>query len=173
MTSRPQPTCEQKALELLARRAHFRAELARKLAQRGYESAEIEETLDRLTELGYLNEGELAEREAARLRDRRGLGRAGVAASLARRGAAAAARDAALGEEDREGEVASARRAAEKWLRAGRRDAAALARHLDRRGFAGHAIFRVLNELGLRAEAGAGPGPGPGPSESDSSDPDP
>ena len=156
VTPRPAPTCEQKALELLARRAHFRSELGRKLSARGYEAEEIAATLDRLTERGYLNEAELAEHEAARLSERKGLARAGVAASLARRGVSRPALDAALGDDDRARELGRARQAAEKWLRAGRSDAAALARHLDRKGYTGHAIFRVLNELGLREGARGG-----------------
>jgi regulatory protein len=52
----PPPTSYQKALQLLATRAHFRRELEVKLRQRRYPEEEIEAALARLTEQGYLDD---------------------------------------------------------------------------------------------------------------------
>jgi regulatory protein len=145
-----------KALELVARRPHFRAELARKLTQRGFAGDEIEAALARLSELGYLDDAELAAREAERLRERRGLARAGVAAELARKGAAAEAVDAALAGEDAEKELAAALAFAARWRQVHAADAAALARALSRKGYPGHVIFSVLKDLVPDAPAGDG-----------------
>jgi regulatory protein len=169
---KPGPDCEQKALELVARRPHFRAELARKLADRGYPPPEVEAALERLAKLGYLSDGELAASEAERLRERKGLGRAGVARELGRRGAGAESVDAALEPEPAERELETARSAAARWSRGGRGGAAALGRHLRRKGFAGNVIFRVLNELALTD--GSGEEPGSEPLEAaEPADPDP
>lgn len=157
----PKVPCEQKALELVARRPHFRAELARKLAQRGYAPEAIDAALARLHELGYLDDAGLATSEAARLRERKGLGRAGVARELGRRGAGAGSVDAALDPEPADRELATARSAAARWSRSGRGGAAALGRHLQRKGFAGSVIFRVLNELALASGGGEEPGSEP------------
>ncbi|MBP1644059.1 MAG: recX, partial [Acidobacteria bacterium] len=89
-------TALDKALQLVARRPHFRAELRRKLVARGFDEDEVAAALGRLTELGYLDDAELAAREGERLRERRGLGRAGIAAELARKGAGPAEVDGAL-----------------------------------------------------------------------------
>jgi regulatory protein len=135
------------ALDLVGRRPHFREELRRKLLARGHGEDEVAAALDRMTELGYLDDAELAVREAERLRERRGLGRAGISAELGRKGAARAAVDGALSGVDGEQELAAARAVAERWLAGRRRDPAALARHLDRKGYARHVIFSVLKEL--------------------------
>ena len=140
-------TALDKALQLVARRPHFRAELRRKLVARGFDEDEVAAALGRLTELGYLDDAELAAREGERLRERRGLGRAGIAAELARKGAGPAEVDGALAGGDADSELEAARAVGRRWLAGRRPDAAALARHLDRKGYAGHVIFRVLREL--------------------------
>lgn len=133
-------------LTLLARRPHFRAELRRKLLTRGFEEDEVDAALARLAELGYLDDAALAAREAERLRERRGLGRAGIAAELARKGVERAEVEGALAG-DLDAELEAARTAAGRFLATRAPDAAALARHLDRKGYARHVIFRVLREL--------------------------
>ena len=140
-------TALDKALQLVARRPHFRAELRRKLVARGFDEDEVAAALGRLTELGYLDDAELAAREGERLRERRGLGRAGIAAELARKGAGPAEVDGALAGGDAGSELEAARAVGRRWLAGRRPDAAALARHLDRKGYAGNVIFRVLREL--------------------------
>lgn len=134
-------------LRLLARRPHFRSELRRKLLARGFVEAEADAALERLAALGYLDDAELAAREGERLRERRGLGRAGIAAELARKGAGPAEVDGALAGGDADAELEAARALGQRWLAGRRPDAAALARHLDRKGYARHVIFRILKEL--------------------------
>ena len=59
------------ALKLLARREHGRAELARKLTQRGLTSTAIGPALQRLVDAGYLSDGRYAQARVAELRRRR------------------------------------------------------------------------------------------------------
>jgi regulatory protein len=144
--------CYDKAVELLAARPHFRAELAAKLGRRGFPAAAVEAALDRLAREGYLDDARTAADYAAHRRERGGEGRRRLAAELARRGAPEAAVDAALATLP-EDDLPAARAAAEQWeRRAGGsnpralRDLRALARHLDRKGFSRRAIVAVLNE---------------------------
>jgi SOS response regulatory protein OraA/RecX len=97
--------------------------------------------------LGYLDDAALAIVEAERLRGRQGLGRSAIAARLSRKGAGRSAVAAAEAGDDAAAELERARESAGKWLRSGRAEADALARHLDRKGYARHVIFRVLKEL--------------------------
>ncbi|HYO15109.1 MAG TPA: regulatory protein RecX [Thermoanaerobaculia bacterium] len=136
--------CYDKAVQLLAARPHFRAELAGKLARRGYPPEEIDAALDRLTEQGYLDEGETA---AGFVEGRlaRGEGRARLRAELARRGASEEAIEGALADLP-EDDLPAAREAADTWARRGGTDLAALARHLARKGFSHRAIVAVLKD---------------------------
>jgi regulatory protein len=156
VTGETRPSAFDRATTLLAARPHFAAELRRKLAARGYEDGEIEEALARLTELGYLDDEALASTEARRLRDRKGLSRAGVLAELARKGVGRGAAAGAVADVSPGDELAIARAAAERWLAGGRRDGAALARHLARKGHPGHVIFRVLKDLKVDAPGDSG-----------------
>ena len=52
-----------------------------------------------------------------------------------------------LSEIDPEQELEAARLAAERWRRKGSSDRAALARHLDRKGFSQNVIYRLLGEF--------------------------
>jgi regulatory protein len=149
------PSAFDRATALLAARPHFSAELRRKLAARGYEADEIEETLARLAGLGYLDDESLAAHEAGRLRERKGLSRSGVAAELARKGVERGAVAAAVAGVSPGDELDVARAAAERWLAGRRGDGAALARHLARKGHSGHVIFRVLKDLKVDAPAGS------------------
>ncbi|MGH9380269.1 MAG: regulatory protein RecX, partial [Thermoanaerobaculia bacterium] len=49
-------SCYRKALDLLARRAHFRAELRQKLERRDFSAAAVDEALGRLAEEGHLDD---------------------------------------------------------------------------------------------------------------------
>lgn len=133
-----------KALELLARRAHFRAELATKLAARGFDDDEVAETLDRLVAEGLVDDSSTA-RAFAEERFRRGpVGARRLAAELRRRGAgddAVATALALLPEDDLAAALAAATRGPQG-------DPAAVARRLERRGFSRRAIFAVLRRLG-------------------------
>lgn len=158
---RPRLDCYDKALALLGLRAHFRAELARKLARAGYEEEEIAAALTRLAAHGWLDDEALARARAEQLAAGRGLGRRRVALDLARRGVEPAVVAAALGPEEWSEELARAREAASRWRRRGGEQPAALARHLDRKGFSRRAIVAILQELGHEAADEAGDEPAP------------
>jgi SOS response regulatory protein OraA/RecX len=92
----------------------------------------------------------------AHRQERKGEGRHRLRAELQRRGAGPEAIDQALsGFPD--DDLSQAREAAGEWTRRrslasdrfSERDRAALARHLERRGFSRRAIFAVLNETGF------------------------
>ena len=155
----PKPAYD-RGLDLLARRAHFAAELAAKLGQRGYSEQDVESAIERLAAAGHLDEGETA-RMLVRSLKRRGYGRRRLELDLRRRGADAAAASAALETVDDEDELERAAAVAARW-RSSRpsRDAAALARHLERRGFAPRTIGAVLYEPG-RETAGTAETRGP------------
>lgn len=134
-----------KAADLLSRRDHFRSELERKLLQRGFPPEVVETALERLTELRYLDDGAAARRWAAAAVERKGFGPRRLLVELTRRGVgqedARVAVDAALPD----GESAAARKAAARFRRAG--DPAAVARHLERKGFSSGVIIEILEGL--------------------------
>lgn len=139
-------SCFDKAVELLGRRSHFRAQLAAKLAQRGYPDEEVAAALERLAELGYLDDrrtaGELVEARLARGAE----GRRRLAAELGRRGAPPEVVREVLAERLAEDDLPLARQAAESWRRRGGSDPRSLARHLERKGFSQRAILTLLDE---------------------------
>ena len=59
---KPDKSCYDCALGLLARRDHFIREVTTKLKLRYYEAAEIRETIEKLTESGYLDDWKAAKR---------------------------------------------------------------------------------------------------------------
>lgn len=146
--TRERPSCYQKAADLLARRAHFSAELAAKLRARGYAEDEVASALDRLTRHGYLDDRRTAADFAAARLARGPIGRRRLAAELGRRGAPPEAIDEVLESLPRD-ETAAARAAAARWN--GRGGPAALARRLDRLGFGGAAIREALEEAAAAA----------------------
>jgi regulatory protein len=99
-------------LNLLSRRAHSRVEVRRKLSRRGYGEDEVESTVLRLAELGYLDDRAFAEGHVRRRSS--GLGRLALSAELAARGVERAVADAALSGLDADGQLASATRLAER-----------------------------------------------------------
>jgi len=140
-------TCYGKAVQLLAARSHFRAELAAKLSRRGYPQEEVEAALDRLAREGFLDDTRTAREFVAHRQESRGEGRRRLAAELVRRGAPAEAVTAALSDLTPEDDLEAAKEAASRWARGkSRPDAAALARHLERKGFSRRAIVAVLSE---------------------------
>ena len=77
------------ALRVLALRDHSEAELRRKLSQKGYEPAEVAESVARLHELSYLDDTRFARSFAeSSIRNGRGYG-ARLKLELSRRGVAA------------------------------------------------------------------------------------
>jgi len=143
----PSPSAYQKAVQLLAARPHFRAELEKKLAARGYPEDEIAAALDRLADQGYVDDAKAAAGFVAGRLDRGALGRTRLRAELAARGAEAEAIEAALAALP-DDDLPAAREAAVRFARGGRSDPAALARHLSRKGFSRRAIVALLRETG-------------------------
>lgn len=99
-------------LRLLARRAHSRAEVRRKLGRRGYAEEEVESAVTRLGELGYLDDRAFAEGYVRRRSPARGP--LALSAELAARGVDRRLADAALGGFGAEDELASAVRLVER-----------------------------------------------------------
>ncbi|HEY2738850.1 MAG TPA: RecX family transcriptional regulator [Thermoanaerobaculia bacterium] len=137
--------CYQKAAQLLASRPHFRAELAIKLAKRGFAAEEAVAALDRLEQQGYLDDTKTAADFIAHRRERGGEGRLRLRAELVRRGARPEAIDAALAGLNEEDDMEAARAAYAVAARS-KKDPAAIARHLARKGFSRRAILAVLHE---------------------------
>jgi regulatory protein len=148
LSGSPSPTCHDKALQLLARRPHFRRQLERKLLDRGYGEDQVAATLERLAAEGYLDDERLAREFAAARAGRAGEGARRVRAELERRGVAGDTVTGALADTLPADDADAAAAAAAKWLRSHRPEAAALARHLDRKGFSRRGILRVLREMG-------------------------
>ena len=143
--------CRERALKLLARRPHFRLELSRKLAARGFEPTEVDAVCDRLEELGLLDDAEAARLGVAGRR-RRGDGPLKIRAGLQRRGAGELA-DSLLAA-DAEEQVAGARAVAERWLARHRWERERLGRHLQGKGWPEGTILTVLERLEPGVEAG-------------------
>jgi regulatory protein len=133
-----------KAVELLGRRTHFRAEVASKLERRGFPPAAVAEALDRLVERGYLDDREAA-REWMAGALRRGRGPRRLRSELAARGVGAEIVGEVVSGLSGEAERELARQAAARFRGRG---AAALARHLDRRGFSKAVILEIVRGLG-------------------------
>jgi regulatory protein len=134
-----------KALRMLARREHSRAELLRKLAADGTRE-EIQDVLDQLEQSGLLSDARFAESFVSSRAAR--VGNARLRHDLRARGIADEVIAAALpAEADSETE-----RAREVWRRkfaappADRADYARQARFLQQRGFAVDIIRKVLKE---------------------------
>lgn len=117
-------------MRLLSGRAHSRVEIQRKLARRGYSPEEIDSTLARLDELGYLNDLSFAEglvrvRSASR-------GPRALSAEMARRGVGRAQADRALAGYSDALQLASAMRIIERTY--GKRQITEYREMLDRVG---------------------------------------
>ncbi len=118
-TSKPRPPTGRRAragrtsesaydagIRLLARRAHSRAELRRKLSRRGFELDDVDGAVARLTERGYLDDATFA---AGHVRRRSvTLGPLALSAELSARGVDRRVADAALEGFDRPAQVAAA-----------------------------------------------------------------
>lgn len=75
-----------KAVELLACREHCRREIVRKLTERGYSRETAEETADKLSEYGYLDDERFARLYAKELKERKKYGAARIKQELMRKG---------------------------------------------------------------------------------------
>ncbi len=139
--------CFDKACQLLSRRPHFRAEIARKLDERGFGRTAVDGALERLAELGYLDDAACARSLAAGPLSRRGYGPLRMRAELERRGAPAEEASSAVAAAFADGEEEAARRVARRWLARRPAGRAALARHLDRKGFSTAVVLGLVREL--------------------------
>jgi SOS response regulatory protein OraA/RecX len=140
-------SCYQKAVELLSFRPHFVVQLRQKLSDRHYSDDEIEASVERLTRSGLLDDFETARGFVASRLRRGPIGRRRMEMELARRGAGEAVVEAMLEESFSGSDLEAVRQAAERWAAGGKRNLQALARHLDRKGFAAGSIWTVLDEV--------------------------
>ncbi|WEJ70956.1 recombination regulator RecX [Pseudomonas sp. PSE14] len=134
------------AMDLLARREHGRAELSRKLRQRGAAQELIDPALDRLAEEGLLNESRYLESYIAS-RARAGYGPVRIREELSQRGLPRGEIDSALSESD----VDWSENLREVWRRKfarlpqDARERAQQGRFLSYRGYPMEAISRLLS----------------------------
>jgi len=134
------------AMDLLARREHGRAELSRKLRQRGAAQDLIDPALDRLAEEGLLNESRYLESYIAS-RARAGYGPVRIREELSQRGLPRGEIDSALSESD----VDWSENLREVWRRKFARlpqdvrERAQQGRFLSYRGYSMEAISRLLS----------------------------
>ncbi len=141
-------TCWEKAAELLARRDHFRLELERKLVQRNFEPQEIQQTLEKLERLDWVNDRRTAEVFIKEKRRRSHWGAFRLRRELHQRGVGGDVIHEILADSGGVDE-GLALAAAEKWRRGKPRGSReALGRHLARRGFSQHVILTILNQEG-------------------------
>ena len=141
--------CQDKALDLVARRPHFRRELEEKLSRRGFPGDEIEATLVELARLGLIDDLAHARNLAAGPMTRKDFGPRRVRIELMRRGVDEGVADSVVAESfsDPGEEFRRAREATRKKGEARAMDSARLARHLDRKGYSKSVILRILEEF--------------------------
>ena len=101
-----------RAVGLLARRAHSKWELRRKLRMKGFAADAVDTAMARLVELGYLDDASFAKGLVQRRRALRGP--RALSAELAARGIDRAEADAAVAQFDTEAQLVSATKLAER-----------------------------------------------------------
>lgn len=157
---RPDPsgTAFDTAVRLLARRAHSRRELVRKLSLRGFPQEDIDAALIRCDGYGYLNDADMARRLTDHL-NATGHGPAYIRHYLRGKGLSTETDDCLDNRGDDFNEETSARQALEKKLAASRRNEdpikrrQRLYRFLLSRGFSGSVALAVVDRC-LREEEG-------------------
>jgi regulatory protein len=141
------PTLRERAVALLARREHSRAELARKLARHAESEAEVAAALDELTRRKLLSDGRYAAARSETLA--RKFGAARVVRELRDKGVATPALETI----ERDLKASELERARAVWQKrfgapAGNAaDRARQARFLQARGFSFEVIRHILREL--------------------------
>ncbi|MFB9368682.1 regulatory protein RecX [Kitasatospora albolonga] len=143
-------------LRLLTGAAKTRKQLAEALAKREIPEEVAEQVLDRLQEVGLIDDAAFAEAWVESRHNARGLGRRVLSQELRQRGVAPELAERALAQVDEDGEEAAARDFVERRLRTmrGLDDQAKLRRlvgALARRGYAEGLAFRLAKEA-LEAE---------------------
>lgn len=146
MKSKPEPgDLRERALRLLARREHSRAELTRKLGQAGFAQDGIEVLLDEFEEKNWLSDRRFAESYVADHRARAGSIK--LAYDLRQRGVSDSIIESVLSE-NRDSELDRAREVWQKKYGAPPANAAEKARQirfLQSRGFTSEAIRQTLS----------------------------
>jgi regulatory protein len=143
------------SLRILTLRDHAEAELRRKLERRGYQEEEVEASVARLKELGYLDDLRFARSYAASLlRNGKGYG-VRLKMELSRRGVAPAIVNEVLGELALEydeaellAQVLERRYGSFDAKSATDKEKRKVIGYLQRKGFSLSAIFRELNAHG-------------------------
>ena len=134
----------ERALRLLARREHSRAELARKLDQAGFVASDIQLLLDEFEQRNWLSDRRFAESYVADHRARAGSVK--LAYDLRQRGVRGDVIEAVLGD-NRDGELERAREVWQKKFGAPPADAAEKSKQIRfmlSRGFAQEIIQKTL-----------------------------
>jgi len=139
------------SISALARRGLSRRELERHLRDREFEQNEIDAELERLEEVGFIDDIALAQNLVGTLQERKGLGRSGIAAELTRRLLSPVAIEYALDLIDSGDEVSRARDVAVKWVRQhGNVDRETATRRLSgylaRRGYGGSTARAAIDQ---------------------------
>jgi regulatory protein len=144
-------TAYDRVILLLAQRAHSRAELLRKLCQRGATAAVAREAVDRAAAQGYVDDLEYARMYARNGLDR-GLAPLRIRQDLARRGVDPHTAETALAEEFAAVDVqdlalAVARRRAARLTGDSQSVRRRLAAYLQRRGFPTHVTLAAVDAV--------------------------
>jgi regulatory protein len=149
------------AVTALARRSLTAVELRKRLEVRAARPEDVTAVLDRLSELGYLDDVQLAESYARFRRDYEGLGRLRVVRDLQRRGVERAVAEKTVGAAYRETDELELVRAQIRKRRGSRADElplndrkqlASLFRALVRAGFSSARIVEGLQEISSDTE---------------------
>jgi len=144
------------ALKVLAGRAHSTGELREKLRRKAERAGDVDPTIARLKEYGYLNDRKFAETFAAARLENEGLGRTRVLADLSRRRVAPAVAQQTVGKvyESIDEEALAEdfvrrkfRLAPKENLFQGEKDLAAAYRRLMRAGFRSATALTVLKRF--------------------------
>jgi len=146
MKSTPEPgDLRERALRLLARREHSRAELVRKLGQAGFAQHDIAPLLDELEEKNWLSDQRFAESYVADHRARAGSIKLGY--DLRQRGVSEAIIEGVLSEH-RDSELQRAQEVWQKKFGSASSDATEKARQIrfmQSRGFTSEVIRRTID----------------------------
>ena len=153
------------ALRVLAGRAHSSGELREKLRGRAERAADVDPTVARLKEYGYLDDRQFAESFAAARLENEGLGKGRVLADLSRRRVAPAVAQQTVGkvyENVSEGSLAEDfvrrkfRMASKEHLFQDEKQMARAYRRLIRAGFRSATVIAVLKKFAGNPELLAG-----------------